>query len=99
MFILWRRGNIERPSDLDKGALLAYNRMHVGYCLRVEWDIGGLKRKFRRLMKQLDTTKPKYNQLFWIAAILTNVIHWRRMDFTHDVVGEQLKPAHDHGWD
>lgn len=64
MFILWRRGNIESPPDLDKGALMAYNRMHVGYRLRVEWDIGGLKRKFRRLMKQLDTTKPKYNQLF-----------------------------------
>lgn len=84
---------------MDKGALMAYNKMHASYHMRVEWAIGGLKRKFRRLMKQLDTTKPKYNQLFRVAAILTNFIYLRRENFTHDVVGEQLEPIHDHSWD
>lgn len=84
---------------MDEGALTAYNKMHAGYRVKVEWGIGGLKRKFRRLMKRFDATKPKYNHLFRVAAILTNFIHRRRMDFTHVVVGEQLDPAQPHGWE
>lgn len=30
---------------MDDGALMAYNKMHVGYHVRVEGGIGGLKSK------------------------------------------------------
>ena len=55
--------------------LMAYNEMYAYYCVRVEWDIGWLKHKFWRYMKQFDATKPKYNHLFWLVAILMNFIH------------------------
>lgn len=46
------------PLDMNDGALIMYNKMHADYRVRVEWGIGGLKRKFWRLMKQFDVTKP-----------------------------------------
>lgn len=54
---------------MDKGALTAYNKMHADYCVKVEWDIGGLKRKFKRMMRRFDATKPKYNLLFKVVTI------------------------------
>ena len=53
---------------MDEGALMAYNKMHAKYRVRVEWGISGLKSKFGRLMKCFDATKPKYNHLFRAAA-------------------------------
>lgn len=45
MFIMRRLDNVERPPDVDKDALTMYNKMHANYYMRVEWGIGGLKRK------------------------------------------------------
>lgn len=58
VLIMQRHGNVKRPPDMDEGALTAYNKVDANYCLRVAWGIGGLKRKFWRLMKQFDATNP-----------------------------------------
>jgi hypothetical protein len=60
--------------------------------------IGGLKKKWRWLMKRFDSTKPKYIILFKTKVIFTNFLHRRRMDFTF-VIGEQLPNPANHEWD
>ena len=64
------------PRELEENhnetAVNAYNKMHASYMVRVEWEIGGLKQKWRRLMKRFDATKPKFHHLFRSVAILTN---------------------------
>jgi hypothetical protein len=65
----------------------------------VEWGISGLKRKWRWLMKRLDSTKPKYTNLFKVIIILIIFLHRQLMDFTFEVIGEQLPNPIDHGWD
>lgn len=84
---------------MDEGALITYKKMHACYCVRVQWGIGGLKRKFGRLIKQFDAIKSKHNHLFRAMAILTNSIHRCRMDFAHDVVGKQVERVQSCGWD
>jgi hypothetical protein len=64
----------------------------------VEWGIGGLKRKWRRLMKKFDSTKPKYAHLFRTTALLTNFLHMRCMDLTYKVVGDLIANTVEHGW-
>jgi hypothetical protein len=39
----------------------AYNKTHARYKMQMEWGIGGLKWKWKRLMKHFDSTKEKYN--------------------------------------
>ena len=85
--------------DGEAPAIRAYNKMHAGYRVQVEWGIGGLKRKLSRLMKRFDSTKPKYSYLFKSAALLTNFLHRRRMDFTFQVIGEQHEDPVEYGWD
>ncbi len=60
MFIMRRIGRWEITPNADMDIVHAYNKMHVGYIVHVEWGIGGLKRKSRRFMKSFDNTKPKY---------------------------------------
>ena len=45
MFIMRRLGRREIPEDGDVEVIDAFNAMHAGYRVRVEWGIGGLKRK------------------------------------------------------
>jgi hypothetical protein len=61
----------------------------------VEWGIGRLKRKWRRLMKRFDDTKPRYSHLFESRIILTNFLPKRRMDFTYEVIGDQFLNLED----
>jgi len=99
MFIMWRIGRCEIGLNVDQNAIKAYNKMCVGYKMQVEWGICGLKRKWRQLMKRFDSTKPKYTILFRVATILTNFLQRCRMDFTFEIIGEQLPNPNDHGWD
>lgn len=46
MFIMWRIGKAERPPNIGEDALTTYNKTHIGFCVRVEWGVGGLKCKF-----------------------------------------------------
>lgn len=83
------------------GALTAYNKI-TNYHVRVEWSIGGLKCKFQLLVNQFDATKVtklKYNYLFGVMVILTNFMHWYRLDFYHKNIGDHLELVSDHHWD
>jgi hypothetical protein len=64
--------------------------MHVGYRMWAERGIGGLKRKWRRLMKRFYSTKPKVHDLFKVvvAVMLINFLHRCQMDFTFEIIGE-----------
>lgn len=98
-FIMRRVGTLEIAPHANMSAIIAYNKMHAGFRVQVEWGIGGLKRKWRRLMKQFDSSKAKYYQLFYSAALLTNFLHRRRMDFTIEFVGDQQADETDFGWE
>jgi hypothetical protein len=89
MFIMKRIGRCEISPNVNQDAIRTYNKMHVGYKVRMEWGIGGLKRKWRRLMKRFDSTKPKYTILFRASTTtLINFLHRRQMDFTFEVIGQ-----------
>jgi hypothetical protein len=60
--------------------------MYVGFKVQVEWEIGGLKQKWRFLMKRFDFTKPKFSHFFQIGVLLTNYFHHRLMDLTYKVI-------------
>lgn len=42
-----RLGRWEVGPNVDENVIKAYNKMHVGYKVQVEWEIGGLKRKWK----------------------------------------------------
>jgi hypothetical protein len=99
MFIMRRIGQRELPAeDLDNQAVHQFNKMHACLKVRVEWGIGGLKRKFKRLMKRFDNTKQKFPHLFMAGCILTNFIHRRRMNMHYEIMGEQQN-MDNAGWD
>src|SRR6185503_17505073 len=84
-FIMRRVDRREIPDDVDETELKAidvFNKMHAGYRIQVEWGIGGMKRKFKRMMKEFDASKDKFPLIFKAAAILTNSVHRRRLDFS-----------------
>ena len=58
--------------------------MHAGYRVRVEWGIGGLKRKWTLMMQTFEASRDKFPHLFRSAAILTNFIQ-RRNDMSTDL--------------
>src|SRR5690242_12560453 len=89
MFIM-RRFDRRDMSGFDgekASAVEAYNAMHGGIRVKVEWGIGGLKRKWKRLMKRFDSNRDKFPFLFRAAAILPNYIQRQRMDMRADVDG------------
>lgn len=64
--------------NLEPGLVKTFNQMHVGYRVRVEWGIGGLEMKWRRLQKLFDLVKTKFAITFRVAALLKNFLHRRR---------------------
>jgi hypothetical protein len=101
-FIMRRVDRREIPDDADQNelsAIDAYNKMHAGYRIQVEWGIGGMKRKFKRMMKGFDASKEKFPIMFRAAAILTNFIHRRRLDFSADVGEYQADDGDNFGWE
>jgi hypothetical protein len=64
----------------------------------VEWKIGGLKRKWRHLMKRFDFTKPKFSHLFQVGILFANYFHRRWMDFTYKVIGDYNFDPSAQGW-
>jgi DDE superfamily endonuclease len=98
MFIMRRVGQRELPEDAQMEAVDIYNRMHVGFRVRVEWGIGGLKRKWKRFIKRFDSTKPKFPHLFQAGCIMTNFLHRRRMEMNFEILG-QGNEIGDGGWD
>ncbi len=47
MFIMKRIRRCEIGLNVDQDVIRAYNKMHVGYKVQMEWGIGGLKRKWK----------------------------------------------------
>jgi hypothetical protein len=48
----------------DQNVVDVYNKMYVGYKVTMEWGIGGMKWKWKWLMKHFDSTKSKYGHYF-----------------------------------
>ncbi len=99
MFIMKRIRRCEIGPNVDQDVIRTYNKMNVGYKVQMEWGIGGLKKKRKQLMKRFDSTKPKYAILFKVTTILINFMHRHRMDFTFEIIGEQLPNPVEHEWD
>jgi hypothetical protein len=72
--------------------------MDARFRVQIKWGIGGLKRKWRRLMKRFDSTKLIYSHLFEATTLLTNFLHRRRMDFIYEVINDQNANLIAHGW-
>jgi len=60
MFIVKKIRRCEIRFNVDQDAIKAYIKMHARYRVWVQCGIGGLKRKWRQLMKRFNPTKPKY---------------------------------------
>jgi hypothetical protein len=73
-----------RFSDLG----LNHNKNNASCRVKVEWRIGGLKFKWRRLMKRFDSTKQNYNHLFGATTLLTNFLHRHYQNFMIIIIGE-----------
>jgi DDE superfamily endonuclease len=58
MFVM-RRIRVHEVAEGSSNAnsIRAYNMMHPGMRIKVEWGIGGLKCKFRQFQKPFDNTK------------------------------------------
>lgn len=71
--------------------------MHLGYKVKVEWEIRGLEWKW--LMKQFDSTKDKCSRLFYATTILTNFLRKCFLNFTYKIIGNSIKELIDYEWD
>jgi hypothetical protein len=47
MFVMFQLGKLKLVHGHDQNVISAYNKMHVGYKVRVEWGIRGLKWKWK----------------------------------------------------
>ncbi len=88
MFVMFQLGKLKFVHGHDQNVINAYNKMHVGYRVKVEWGIRGLKWKWKQFMKHFNSTKSKYYHLFRVATIFTNFLHKHWMDFTYKIIGE-----------
>jgi hypothetical protein len=65
----------------------------------MEWGIGGLKSKWKRLMKCFDSIKEKYNHLFKTTTLLINFLHMHFQDFKIEIFGKHHNDLTKHGGD
>ena len=71
--------------------------MHAGYCIQVEWSIGGLKQKWQRLMKRFNNRCLQFCHFFEAAAKLTNFLYWYYMIFDIIIPKEQEENEDQYG--
>ncbi|PXF40335.1 hypothetical protein BWQ96_09956 [Gracilariopsis chorda] len=75
-------------SDVDAHSVLqAFNKMHAGFCVAVEWGIGGLKCKFKKFLETCLNRRDTFELIFSTAAILTNFMHRRKKDYATSMEG------------
>jgi hypothetical protein len=98
MFIMRRIQGHEMDEGISEEVVNAWNKMHAGYRIQVEWGIGGLKQKWRRLMKRFDNHMQRFCHFFEAAAKLTNFLHRRRMNFNTVVPDDQEENEEHFGW-
>jgi hypothetical protein len=65
----------------------------------VELGIGGLKQKWKRFMKCFESKKENNIHLFLAIVILTNVLFKYHLNFTYEVIGNQINDPIDYIWD
>ena len=88
MFIMRRIQGQEMDADIDQTVVDAWNKMHARYRIQVEWSIGGLKQKWRRLMKTFNNRRPRFGIFLEAAAKLNNFLHRQHMNFEQVVPDE-----------
>jgi hypothetical protein len=83
MYVLRRVHRWEMPADPNDGAVAkAFNINHAAECIKVEWGIGGLKTRLRRLLTNCPTWRGLFSSMFTACRILTNFIHRNKMEFS-----------------
>lgn len=73
--------------------------MHVKNKMWVEWGIGGLKKTWKRFMKCFESTKENNIHLFLATIILTKFLFKHHLNFTYEVIGNQINDPIDYIWD
>jgi hypothetical protein len=73
--------------------------MNVRHKIKVGWGIRAPKCKWKHLMKIFYATKSKDIVFFTTTIILINFLHNICMDFTYEIIGEQMLDVANHGWD
>jgi hypothetical protein len=68
--------------------LINLQHNHACFQVKVDWGIGGLKSKWRRLKKCLDLTKEKVNHLFKAITLRTNFLYKHHQNLTFEIIGE-----------
>lgn len=90
IFVTWWLRKHKLTPRHDLGVMRTYNKTHARYKMQMEWGIGGLKWKWKILMKHFNSTKKKVQSLvphkvkyklwhlfivFWIFWKMPIVIH------------------------
>jgi hypothetical protein len=75
-----RRVDQREAVDVVGPALQAYNKVHAGKRIKVEWRIGGLKMRWRILNGTWTNRRQKFATTMRACAILTNFLHRCRMN-------------------
>ncbi len=93
MFVIWRLGKFGLAFGHDLNVVHVYNEMHARCIVWVEWGIGGLKWKWKRLMKHFNL------QLFKVVVILIKFLHRSYLNFTYEIIGEHIDNLVVYSWD
>lgn len=88
IFMMWHLGRRELVLKHNLDVMHAYKTSTCTYKVKVEWEIGGLKQKWERLMKCFDSTKEVYIHLFQAIIILTNFLHKHHLNFTYKIIND-----------
>ena len=94
MFLM-RRVDQREAVDVVGPALQAYNKVHAGKRIKVEWGIGGLKMRWRILNGTWTNRRHKFSTTMRACAILTNFLHRRRMNMNIEDAGVAVGGAWD----
>jgi DDE superfamily endonuclease len=82
IYALRRVDNREISNASGNPVVLAFNRKHAARRVEVDWDIGGLKNKFRCLLTICPSRRNRFALLFESCCRLKNFIHLSRLDFS-----------------
>ncbi len=75
-----------------------YNKMYETFRLQVKRGVGKQKRKWKHYLKNFDSTKQKYSNMFRIAILMINFLHMKCMDFTYEVIGDKNVDPTTYNW-
>jgi hypothetical protein len=88
----------ELPLVVDHGAFHAYNKMHVGFKVQVEWEIGGLKMKMETPHEKIWFHKTKILPSFPSWCSFHQLPSLSVDGFTYKVIGDYNFDPIAQGW-